>query len=157
MLELIVNCNYQEAGTAALNWTYAILYSALWKVIPRLSWRMQYSGSCKNRHFGGTCRLHHEGDIVGELGTTLAATSNRSTLDFFRSFLQLLVTTNAVPGSPIHVTLMMEAMLFSETSVLTRATLRNIREDGILHSHRRGNLRFYTIIVFYLRLSVWIV
>jgi hypothetical protein len=38
---------------------------------------------------------------------------------------------------------MMDAMLSSEMSVLTRATLRNIPEDGILHSHRRENLKSY--------------
>jgi hypothetical protein len=36
-----------------------------------------------------------------------------------------------VPISQIHVTLM-EALRFSETSVITRATRRNIPEHGIL-------------------------
>jgi hypothetical protein len=62
---------------------------------------------------------------IGEL-ETLAVTSNR------RGVLQLLVTANAVPSSPILVTLVMEAVLPTETSALTRATRRNIPEDGIL-------------------------
>jgi hypothetical protein len=31
----------------------------------------------------------------------------------------------------------------SETSVLTRATRRHIQDYGILHSHRRENLKSY--------------
>jgi hypothetical protein len=36
-----------------------------------------------------------------------------------------------------------EALSSSETSVLTRATQRNITEKAILHSNRRENLKFY--------------
>jgi hypothetical protein len=55
---------------------------------------------------------------IGELGTTQAATSNRRTLQRVRS-------------SPILLALMKEALSSSETSVLTRATWRNIPEDSI--------------------------
>jgi hypothetical protein len=45
---------------------------------------------------------------------------------FLRSARWLLVTANVVPSSPIFVTLMMEALSSSETSVLIRATWRNM-------------------------------
>jgi hypothetical protein len=52
-----------------------------------------------------------------------------------------------VPSSPILVALMMEVPRYSKSSVLTRPTWRNIPEDGILHSHRRENLKSYTVII----------
>jgi hypothetical protein len=54
---------------------------------------------------------------IGELGTTLAVTS---------SVRRLLATASVVPSSPILVTMMKEALSFSETSVLTRATPHNM-------------------------------
>jgi hypothetical protein len=92
---------------------------------------------------------------IGEVGTTLAVSSNRRTLRrntsisgrarilrILRSVLRLLVTAD-VPSSALLVTLVMKALRSSKTSVLTRATQRNIAEVGIFHGHRRENLKSY--------------
>jgi hypothetical protein len=54
---------------------------------------------------------------------------------FFRIGLQLLILC----------ILMMEEIRSSETSVLTRLTMRHIPADGILHSHCSENLKFYIL------------
>jgi hypothetical protein len=50
---------------------------------------------------------------------------------------------NVVPISTIFVTVMMEALHFSETSVDSKATWRNIPKDGILQSNHSENLKSY--------------
>jgi hypothetical protein len=64
---------------------------------------------------------------IGELGT-LTVSSNR----ILGSVPRLLVTANVIPSSPILVTLMMEGLGVSETSVLRRGTGHNIPEDTFL-------------------------
>jgi hypothetical protein len=60
---------------------------------------------------------------------------------FLRSVFQLTVTANIVLSLLIPSTPMMEAVRSSETLVLTTAARSHISEDGILHSHRCGNIR----------------
>jgi hypothetical protein len=69
---------------------------------------------------------------------------------------RFLVTANIVPCSPIPVILMMEALSFSETPILTRATRRNFPEDGNLIAGRVNNLgrKINVLQIIYINTSV---
>jgi hypothetical protein len=97
------------------------------------SWRMPSSGVSRRvallrtevteEYIASLIRIKR----ISELEATLAVTSSWSTLR--RNIISALTMT----------------MLCSEMSVLTRATDRLRREDGILHSHCRENLKSCTV------------
>jgi hypothetical protein len=72
-----------------------------------------------NRRFERTYRVHYEGD------------KNRRPRNKVSRVLQFLVAANVIPTSPILVTLVIEAIRSSETSVLKTRTRRSIPEDSI--------------------------
>jgi hypothetical protein len=76
---------------------------------------------------------------ISELGTTLATDARCKEIQSA----SVASYGYVVLSSPILVTLMMEEIRSSETSILTRSTWRNIPEDGILYSYRCENLKSY--------------
>jgi phosphotransacetylase len=74
-------------------------------------------------------------DVLEELSHSFIRMTIQSDFLFLCSARPLLVTDNVVPSSPNLVSLKIEALRSSETSVITRATRHNVPEDGILHSH----------------------
>jgi hypothetical protein len=62
---------------------------------------------------------------------------------FWVTKIDQLGKTLVVSSSPIPVPLTMEDLSSFKTSVLTRATLRNIPSDAILYSRCRENLKSY--------------
>jgi hypothetical protein len=98
---------------------------------------------------------------IGELGTTLAVTRNRRTLQrntFLGKFNLTAIATRALSNkgaiictSCLHtvyvlvVVLRMSSVSSLRTGMygLTRATPRNIPEDTILHSHHHENIKSY--------------
>jgi hypothetical protein len=71
---------------------------------------------------------------VSEERITSMITVKRIGENFFVACFGLLVTLSVVRTTPILITLIMEPIISSETSVLTRITQRHILEDGTLQN-----------------------
>jgi hypothetical protein len=73
-------------------------------------WDMTPCGCCKNRSFGGTYRLHNQGE-----NNQQARNNVKYNQQLLSSVLRLIVTANFFLGSLIIFILIMEAIFSSET------------------------------------------
>jgi hypothetical protein len=73
--------------------------------------------------YGMICRVSHiRTDVSEERSTSIIRVIRIGEVQLFlRNMRQLLVTANAVPSSPILVTLVMEALLSSKSSDLNKS------------------------------------
>jgi hypothetical protein len=83
-------------------------------------WDVTPHGSCKNRQFGRTYRLHHQSEKNRRSRNNVSNNYQQRNVALLQ-----LVTVNVVSSSTILVTLMMEAIRSSETSLFTRVMRRN--------------------------------
>jgi hypothetical protein len=137
------SANINQCSRAIIAW--ARNYRDLLTVKNAVFWDVTPCGSCKNQCFGGTYRLHHQGD------------KNRRARN---NVLRLLLTVKVVPSSPIIITPIMEATRSSETTDLTRATQPIIPERHSSYSSpsKPQILRLLTVFIFNFELThllVW--
>jgi hypothetical protein len=110
-------------------------------------------GSCKNRRFRGTNRLHHQDHNIRWTRNKVISNSNRNTKrrngnssnsnSNSNSVLRMLVTANGVLSSAIHVTRMMEAIRSPETSGLNNSHAAQYLSRPHSSWSSRQNLKSY--------------
>jgi hypothetical protein len=98
--------------------------------------------SCQNQSFGGTCRLHHQGE-TNERGRNNVAVNRNQLEQRCNSLICFTLMMEAIRSSELSVTALHPRRLVPPKRRLLQVTRRYITEDGIIHSHCRENLKSY--------------